>query len=79
MASPTEISASAFKAKCLQILDDVASHHHSVVVTKHGKPVARLVPIEDQRQPLGRSWEGSVKVHGDLLDFDTSLDWETNR
>ena len=78
MVSPTEVSASEFKAKCLQILDDVADHHTSVVVTKHGKPVARLIPIEDQRQPLGGSWQGSVQVHGDLLDFDTSLDWETN-
>ena len=78
MASPTEISASKFKAKCLQILDDVADHRTSIVVTKHGKPVARLVPIEDQRQPLGGSWKGSVQVFGDLLDFDISADWETN-
>ena len=78
MASPTEVSASQFKAKCLQILDDVANHHTSVVVTKHGKPVARLVPIEHQRQPLGGSWQGSVQVHGDLLNFDISLDWEAN-
>ena len=78
MAGLIEISASEFKAKCLQILDDVAQHRTSIVVTKHGRPVARLVPIEDQLKPLGGSWEGSVQVHGDLLDFDTSPDWEIN-
>lgn len=78
MANRTEISASEFKAKCLQILDDVADHHTGIVVTKHGKPVARLMPIEDQREPLGGSWKASVQVHGDILDFDTSSDWEVN-
>ena len=39
------ITASAFKATCLGVLDDVARTGEDVVVTKHGRPVAKLVPI----------------------------------
>lgn len=40
------IMASRFKAECLTILDQVAELKISVIVTKHGRPVARLVPME---------------------------------
>lgn len=42
----TTIPASAFKARCLALLDEVAATRRSVVVTKHGRPVARLVPLD---------------------------------
>jgi prevent-host-death family protein len=49
------MQASTFKARCLAVLDDVAHSHRSVVITKHGKPVARLVPIEveDRAKTMG--------------------------
>jgi len=43
----TKTQASVFKAKCLIPLDDVAEHRSSIVITKRGRPVARLVPIDD--------------------------------
>lgn len=52
------ISASQFKARCLALLDDVALTGEEIVVTKRGRPVARLVAI-DAPQPL----EGSVTFH----------------
>jgi prevent-host-death family protein len=52
------ISASQFKARCLALLDDVALTGEEIVVTKRGRPVARLVAI-DEPQPL----EGSVTFH----------------
>ncbi len=52
------ISASNFKAHCLALLDDVALTGEEVVVTKRGRPVARLVAI-DAPQPLA----GSVTFH----------------
>ncbi len=45
MADP-RVPASVFKARCLALLDEVESTHRSLVVTKHGQPVARVVPIE---------------------------------
>jgi prevent-host-death family protein len=41
------INASAFKARCLAILDEVAETGEELVVTKRGKPVARVVPVEE--------------------------------
>lgn len=51
------IMASRFKAECLAILDQVDQMKISVTVTKHGRPVARLVPLEspgDQPAPAVR-------------------------
>jgi prevent-host-death family protein len=47
------MQASLFKAQCLSVLDEVESTHTTVVITKHGKAVARLVPIELDRPTLG--------------------------
>lgn len=41
------IAASEFKAKCLALLDEVAENGETLVVTKRGKPVARIVPAEE--------------------------------
>jgi prevent-host-death family protein len=51
MASPNSapertIMASRFKAECLAILDQVEQMHISVVITKHGRPIARVVPLD---------------------------------
>lgn len=48
------IPASQFKAQCLALLDDVALTGEEIVVTKRGRPVARLVAIDEPR-PLDRS------------------------
>jgi len=45
MSDPA-VPASVFKARCLALLDEVATTHRSLVITKHGVPVARVVPID---------------------------------
>ena len=47
------IAASDFKARCLALLDDVAKKGHELVVTKRGRPVARVLPAEPPRSLLG--------------------------
>jgi prevent-host-death family protein len=51
----TEIKASEFKATCLALLDEVAQTRTEYIVTKYGRPVARLVPLD-----AGSSVHGSV-------------------
>ena len=51
--TPRTIKASEFKAKCLALLDDVAEKRETLIVTKRGKPVARIVPAEDPPSLLG--------------------------
>jgi prevent-host-death family protein len=66
-----EISASKFKEQCLSLLDNIAPE--GIVVTKHGKPVARLLPIDSGCASLIGSMKGKVKVSGDV--FSTGIRW----
>lgn len=65
------INAAEFKAKCLKLLDEVAITHQPLVITKRGKPVARIVPIEDEAPPpsLFGYMKGSGEIVGDILDM----------
>lgn len=47
------IQASTFKATCLHLLDDVAEHRRPITITKHGRPVARLVPVDEPETTMG--------------------------
>jgi prevent-host-death family protein len=60
------INAAEFKAKCLKIIDEVAITHQPLVITKRGKPVARIVPIETEAQPSGLF--GHMKGTGEIVD-----------
>ncbi len=62
----TTIGAGEFKAKCLQLLDEVAAHREPLVITKRGKPVARLVPMPPEAQLFG-ALAGSVLGEGDIV------------
>lgn len=64
-ALPT-ISASIFKATCLELMDDLAARHADVVVTKHGKPIVRVGPVEQTTpSPIG-FLPGVVIIHEDI-------------
>src|SRR2546421_238174 len=61
MAAKRTIAASEFKAKCLALLDEVAETKETLVVTKRGKPVVQVVPVEEPRSLLAldapvRAW-----------------------
>lgn len=60
------IGAGDFKARCLQLLDNVAEHREPLVITKRGKPVARLIPMPPDT-PLFGALAGSVLEEADLL------------
>jgi prevent-host-death family protein len=70
------ISVSEFKARCLTLLEEVASKHHMLIITKFGKPFAKVSAIENTKPPLLGSWKGVVEVEGDIVNFDTSDEWE---
>ena len=62
-----ELPATEFKAKCLAYLDQVAQTHAPITLTKHGRPVARLVPMEDVEPVLFGRLAGTVQVRADLV------------
>ncbi len=63
-----QIAAGQFKAQCLQLMDQVQQTHEEIVITKHGRPVAKLVPVEAAaEQSLLGHLQGSVQVVGDIV------------
>jgi prevent-host-death family protein len=70
---------SEFKAKCLQLLKDVETKGDRIVITKRGRPVAEVIPSKNVIPPLRGSWKDSVRILGDIVYFDTSDEWESNR
>lgn len=61
------VAAGEFKAKCLKLLDEVAETGEPIIVTKFGKPVARLMPIREHRKPLFGAMRGTVLWEGDII------------
>jgi len=49
----SEIKASEFKARCLALIDEVAATGQPLTVTKRGRPLARLVPVEEPASLVG--------------------------
>src|ERR1700680_1717961 len=76
---PLEIGAAAFKAKCLQLLDEISEHKRdAIIITKRGKPVARLSPIDHVGGPIYGTLKGLAKIHGDLTE-PLGAEWEALR
>ena len=69
--SAKTIGAAQFKEKCLAILDEVGPE--GIVVTKHGKPVAKLIPITADSAHLIGSLKDEIDVKGDILS--TGVRW----
>lgn len=67
-----EIAAAKFKEQCLSILDEV--DEDGIVITKRGKPVAKLIPIRAQSALLIGSLKDKVKIKGDILSAGVSWD-----
>lgn len=76
MENVMEISAGEFKAKCLKLMDNVARTHEPLVITKHGKPVAMMVPVmPEPATPLFGYMAGTATVRGDIV-APLDVEWE---
>lgn len=68
------VTADEFKERCLTLLDEL--DRENIIITRHGKPIARLVPYEGQSADLIGSLSHKIKVHGDI--FTTGLHWDAD-
>lgn len=75
MINVRTIPAGQFKARCLALLDEVSSTGDQLVITKRGKPVARVLPVADI-EPVDLF--GSVVWEGDILS-PIDDDWDALR
>ncbi|MDQ3000124.1 MAG: type II toxin-antitoxin system prevent-host-death family antitoxin [Fibrobacterota bacterium] len=73
-----EIKAGEFKAKCLELMDRVAEGHEEIIITKRGKPVAKLVPIVAMPKPeIFGYMKGTFEILGDIV-APTGEKWEAD-
>ena len=72
----TRIQASVFKARCLALLDEVEAAHRTFVVTKNGRPVAKLVPLAAPAPTLGTV---TLLADDDEQYFSTGSEWDADR
>lgn len=69
--------ASEFKARCLALIDQVGETRVPILITKHGRPLAKLVPLdEDERRPTMGSV--SLLAKDDAAYYATGEDWEAD-
>jgi len=69
-----KMAAGAFKANCLAVMDEVQAKRETVVITKHGKPVAKLVPVDAQTDDLFDSFRGKVTIVGYIVSLALTLE-----
>ena len=70
-----QIAAAKFKEQCLSLLDAVDPE--GIVITKRGKPVAKLIPFAADSARLIESLRSKLEIKGDILS--TGLDWNAER
>lgn len=77
----TTLLVSDFKARCLGVLDRVHTHSETVLITRRGKPLAKIVPVGGAgagRRVLG-TMAGESVAKGDLVHTGLGRDWESAR
>jgi prevent-host-death family protein len=61
------MAAGAFKVHCLKVMDEVQSKRQAVLITKRGKPVAKLVPVEKEKDDIFGFFKGKGTITGDVV------------
>ena len=69
------IKASEFKAKCLQLMDEVAATGEEIVITKNGRPVSRLMPYRERPKSIFGIDRGKIVILGDIME-PIDVEWE---
>ncbi|MGA7290745.1 MAG: type II toxin-antitoxin system Phd/YefM family antitoxin [Terriglobales bacterium] len=70
------IAAAEFKARCLALMEDVRSTREPLIITKRGKPVAKLVPVDSKKDDWIGRLNGVMKIVGDI---ESPIDgWESS-
>ena len=69
------VAATEFKANCLRLMDEVAQQRRPITITKRGRPVAKLVPVETEATDLFGRMAGSIKICGDITSPIDEEEW----
>ena len=66
------MAAAKFKEQCLSLFEQIGPE--GIIITKHGKPVAKVIPLGSQGAELIGCLEGKIKIKGDILS--TNIKWD---
>ena len=69
------VAAAEFQANCLRLIDEVAQQRRPFIITKRGKPVAKLVPVETETIELFGRMAGSINICGDIINPIEDAGW----
>jgi len=72
------IAAGEFKARCLALMEDVRSTRQPILITKRGKPVAKLVPVGPEKDEFFDRLKGVVRIVGDIESPIEPGTWESS-
>ena len=61
-----QMRASAFKARCLAVMNDIQATGEPVIVTKRGKPVVKVIPAEPEKDDILGFMAGEFEIVGDI-------------
>ncbi len=75
MANDRHIAAADFKANCLRLMDEVARQRRPIIITKRGKPVAKLMPVEEEGVSLFGRMAGTIRICGDIVGPIDDVKW----
>lgn len=73
-----KIAAAKFKSQCLALMDQVERKRTEIVITKRGRPVAKLVPVDEGTNALFGGMRGTARVTGDIV-APTGVRWNAQR
>jgi prevent-host-death family protein len=62
-----KMAAGSFKVHCLAVMDEVQAKRESVLITKHGKPVAKLIPADSNADDIFNFLGGKGAIAGDVI------------
>jgi len=61
------MAAGAFKTHCLAVMDEVHAKRRPILITKHGKPIAKLVPADESTDDIFNFMAGRGRIVGDII------------
>ena len=73
--SSITVKASEFKAKCLELMDEVAENSGEIVIAKNGKSVAKMTASHERPKSLFGIGKGRLKITGDIIS-PVDVEWE---
>ena len=73
------MAAGKFKAQCLSVIDDVHDFKEEVIITKHGKPMAKLIPFRNQPDEIVGFMQGKGRIVGDIVSPIDADGWNSEK